>query len=495
VGVWKSVHGEQSVKAQAVTPLESVTFEEKGEEKFNWYKHWWPVQFVYNLDDDRPNRVELMGEFFAVWKSPNGKWVAMRDMCPHRMAPLSEGRIEEDGTLMCSYHGWRFNDCGKCVKIPQADDASAHETACNNPRSAAKMFPCKVSGTVLWIWPDASESAFAEAESTSTGVPDAYTEYLEEQMAKGDTTEFFSEFPYDYEILMENLVDPSHVPFSHHGTPGAKRSDAVPLNMKPVDASWPSSRDAVVYSDARNPRARIEVLDNRFISYETESSDPDRSNFVFFNLASPIRDGRSRVFFFRFFPGALSGNLKIPFPLKVLMDKLPWFLHLGNMNFVCGDHVFLHIQDNHLREFNGWHQGLYFTPTSADVMVTKIRSWYSKHAGGGPFADTRNGTKLKPMSRRELLDRYDSHVSQCKVCQKGLRFVNRLSLAFKLISRTALFIGCAMAVNLLQHGSVRIWMAAATAIFCAVFSFFEHFINEKIIPCFYYVNYVHADKN
>ena len=54
------------------------------------------------------------------------------------------GRIEDDGTLMCSYHGWRFNECGKCVKIPQADDAKAHDAALSNERSAAKTFPCKV---------------------------------------------------------------------------------------------------------------------------------------------------------------------------------------------------------------------------------------------------------------------------------------------------------------------------------------------------------------
>ena len=65
--------------------------QEKTEETFNWFKYWWPVQYTYNLDDDRPNRIELLGEFFAVWKSKSGEWIAMKDMCPHRLAPLSEG--------------------------------------------------------------------------------------------------------------------------------------------------------------------------------------------------------------------------------------------------------------------------------------------------------------------------------------------------------------------------------------------------------------------
>jgi phenylpropionate dioxygenase-like ring-hydroxylating dioxygenase large terminal subunit len=27
--------------------------------------------------------------------------------------------VEGDGTLLCSYHGWRFDSEGKCTAIPQ----------------------------------------------------------------------------------------------------------------------------------------------------------------------------------------------------------------------------------------------------------------------------------------------------------------------------------------------------------------------------------------
>ncbi len=57
----------------------------------------------------------------------------------------AEGRIEpSDGTLMCSYHGWRFQGDGKCTEIPQALDAKAKAAACNNSRSCVKSHPTKV---------------------------------------------------------------------------------------------------------------------------------------------------------------------------------------------------------------------------------------------------------------------------------------------------------------------------------------------------------------
>lgn len=62
---------------------------------------------------------------------------------------MAEGRIEpEDGTLMCSYHGWRFQGDGKCTRVPQAMDARAQEAACSSSRSCAATYPTQV-GLVL----------------------------------------------------------------------------------------------------------------------------------------------------------------------------------------------------------------------------------------------------------------------------------------------------------------------------------------------------------
>lgn len=124
------------------------TDESKDHGKFDWFKNWWPVQAVDNLPTDRPYRIQLLGNYYVVWKGHSGEWIAMDDECPHRLAPLSEGRIEHDGNLLCSYHAWRFDESGKCVKIPHAEDEKAHSVACNSPRSAVQTYPCKVQ--FLW---------------------------------------------------------------------------------------------------------------------------------------------------------------------------------------------------------------------------------------------------------------------------------------------------------------------------------------------------------
>ena len=63
---------------------------------------------------------------------------------------FAEGRIEpSDGTLMCSYHGWRFDGEGKCTDVPQSLDVKANAAACTNTRSCAVSRPVQVGEKLL----------------------------------------------------------------------------------------------------------------------------------------------------------------------------------------------------------------------------------------------------------------------------------------------------------------------------------------------------------
>ena len=69
------------------------------------------------VDAARPHAVQVLGRDLVVWRDPiSGSWHAGDDACPHRLAPLSEGRIEvrkgkndcgDSFVLACAYHGAR----------------------------------------------------------------------------------------------------------------------------------------------------------------------------------------------------------------------------------------------------------------------------------------------------------------------------------------------------------------------------------------------------
>ena len=92
--------------------------------EFNFFQHWYPLIPIEDIDPQRPTSLTLLGMRLVIWKPSNSEtYRVFLDQCPHRLAPLSEGRIEtKTGNLMCSYHGWEFNENGICQRVPQAEN-------------------------------------------------------------------------------------------------------------------------------------------------------------------------------------------------------------------------------------------------------------------------------------------------------------------------------------------------------------------------------------
>lgn len=66
---------------------------------------WLPVGSVAALTGLSPTRVEICGADYAVWEH-EGQWSVLADACPHRLAPLSQGRVDKSsGCIECPYHG------------------------------------------------------------------------------------------------------------------------------------------------------------------------------------------------------------------------------------------------------------------------------------------------------------------------------------------------------------------------------------------------------
>ena len=58
-----------------------------------------------------------------------GRIGAMKDQCTHQAFPMSEGIIQPDGTIQCSWHGAQF-DCatGDVIEGPAQERIAVYET-------------------------------------------------------------------------------------------------------------------------------------------------------------------------------------------------------------------------------------------------------------------------------------------------------------------------------------------------------------------------------
>ena len=154
-----------SDKSPEAAPVESIS-----QQPISWTKQWYPVAVAKLIDPSRPNPVQLLGRNLVIWLDAAGQWRCFEDRCPHRAAPLSEGKIWPDqGTLMCSYHGWTFNGDGDCVRIPQSANRDQEKRACSSNRACATSFPIQEHSGLLFVWGEAGKKA--EEESAASPLP------------------------------------------------------------------------------------------------------------------------------------------------------------------------------------------------------------------------------------------------------------------------------------------------------------------------------------
>ena len=68
-----------------------------------------------------PKQITLMEKKYVLYRDVEGKVAALPDVCPHRGAQLSKGKVNGAGELVCAYHAWRIRSDGNvtCPSVPK----------------------------------------------------------------------------------------------------------------------------------------------------------------------------------------------------------------------------------------------------------------------------------------------------------------------------------------------------------------------------------------
>ncbi|MFD0389700.1 Rieske 2Fe-2S domain-containing protein [Tistrella bauzanensis] len=86
---------------------------------FGWYQIDYADQLKPN--DVRPFRA--FGREFVLWRDAEGTAHLFDAYCPHLGAHLGHGGRVQGTELQCPFHGWRFDQAGRCSGIPYSPDA------------------------------------------------------------------------------------------------------------------------------------------------------------------------------------------------------------------------------------------------------------------------------------------------------------------------------------------------------------------------------------
>lgn len=157
----------------------------------------------------------LLGEPVVLYRTAAGRAVALADVCPHKLAPLSRGELRGDA-VECGYHGATFGPDGACVRLPG-------ETAI--PPACVRAYPVAERYGIVWFWP--GDPAAADP-SLLPEIP----EYGDP--AWGVTQGTTLHFACHWLLLADNLLDPAHTSFVHKRSVGNAAGEEVPLRLVPA---------------------------------------------------------------------------------------------------------------------------------------------------------------------------------------------------------------------------------------------------------------------
>jgi len=315
--------------------------------------HWFAVQFSSRLEENMMIPFDLFGEPWVLFRDEEGMAACVKDECAHRACPISSGQVI-DGQVACPYHGWQYDKEGACTKMPSTKMCSGIKV---------KALPVVEADGLVWVWP-----GNADPVGSPEGLgapPEGFKIHAEIEV----------EVPVEHGLLIENLLDLAHAPFTHTSTfaRGWPIPDAVKFTAnKALAGVW---HPYPINMEFRPPCITVSMIGlSQPGKIERDVLAEDCQNHLHqIHFCLPSREGHTRLLY------------------RMSMDFLGWMRYVPGIQQVwksvaaqvLGEDLVLVVgqQDRLKRGGNTWSN-----PVSYDKMAVRYRRWRNKVAVEGAAA-------------------------------------------------------------------------------------------------------------
>ena len=162
-------------------------------------RYWHPIGAATEFDHQSVKAVRLLGEDLVLYKDREGTYGLLERHCPHRRADLSYGFVDDCG-LRCSYHGWAFDEAGRCISQPFEDRAKTNTRFRDSIKVAA--YPVQEMAGLLFAY-------LGPLPAPSCPEWEQFT------YEEGFRQIVFSDVPCNWLQCQENSIDPVHFEWLH----------------------------------------------------------------------------------------------------------------------------------------------------------------------------------------------------------------------------------------------------------------------------------------
>jgi phenylpropionate dioxygenase-like ring-hydroxylating dioxygenase large terminal subunit len=162
----------------------------------------WYVVALSSSIQDKPVSIPCEDGELVVTRNTSGTVAVRQGRCAHRGCSLSGGWMQ-NGQLTCPYHGWRYDDDGRCRHIPAL---RAEESIPAQAR--IKAFPAEEANGMVWAW-------IPGQHKQPTYPIEAIPEIERADMVHQPNADINYVFQTHFTRGIENGIDATHAPFLH----------------------------------------------------------------------------------------------------------------------------------------------------------------------------------------------------------------------------------------------------------------------------------------
>jgi phenylpropionate dioxygenase-like ring-hydroxylating dioxygenase large terminal subunit len=321
----------------------------------------------------------ILGQPVMLARTVKGEAFALRDICPHRLVPLSEGRqVDTDGqpTIQCPYHGWRFSTSGQCAHMPSLEKPEDFAT----DKVRVRRYPVHEANGMIFIYvADNPRDDTPALPAPDFGIGNLKPKFIVHQT-----------FNAHMDDAVVGLMDPAHVPFVHDQWWWRPPSVGLKLKEKPfvpATRGWALARhqpssNSLAYKMLMGSGVTTEIV-FQIPGFRWEIVEAKKARIFTLTCLTPVELKKTRITQITFWNNAPFLDLALPILIPAARK------------FLGQDGHMVDIQNEGMRFHKGPGMWIDDIDVQAKWYLTLKKEWAASRAEGREFANPIEPRTLK----------------------------------------------------------------------------------------------------
>jgi vanillate O-demethylase monooxygenase subunit len=279
---------------------------------------WYVVGETTQIKINHPFKATIWSKDYVIWRTPDNKYHALEDVCPHKGSALSIGTIQNDH-IVCPYHGYEFNNNGNLTVVPGI---------CFNSSPQYNIAKFSVVEKHGWIYLNTYEiPSFITEDNLSELNKNIFIEpeATDKSMSTVLISQTFNTYP---RVVSENSLDVMHIAFVH--TFGNTKKPAPSYENPPKEVAPHHWRTSYVYESGVNSMVsklfqikKIDIENEFALPHTTVARLKFGDSFVntIVTAACPINENETKLFV-KSYRNFLCSPIFDPIFYKTMVDTL-----------------------------------------------------------------------------------------------------------------------------------------------------------------------------